>query len=239
VFFPLTEKGRDYKPFRWKNNPLSDTLPSWCAAYAHLVRDCVQSLTAVLARGRKIMGLAPANQSTDEFIAWENAQPERHEFYRGETFAMVGARRVHGLVSLNMASLFKHVLSGTPCQVFAESMKLQVADESLFYPDVFVTCDPTDLKTDYIFRAPTVIVEVLSESTQAYDRGVKFAAYRRLASLKEYLLIDPDLRSIEVFRRGDEGLFTLHDYTGLDYLRLQSLECELAMADVFEGLEAE
>ena len=182
------------------------------------------------------MALPGHKLSLAEFLEWENAQPERNEFYRGEVFAMVGARRVHGLVTLNVATSLKQQLKGSPCSAFVEAMKLQVGDDGLFYPDVFVTCNPADLATDIIFRAPTVIVEVLSESTQAFDRGVKFSCYRRISSLREYLLIDPDTRSVELFRRGDDGLFTLHDYTGVERFPLTSIECELTQEEVFEGV---
>lgn len=184
------------------------------------------------------MGLAQKKPGIDEFIAWENQQSGRHEFFRGEIFAMVGARRVHGIVAGNLFAALKNTLKGTPCRAFMESMKLQIADDSIFYPDVFVTCDAADLMTEYVFRSPVLIAEILSESTQAFDRGVKFAAYRRIPSLKEYVLIDPDLKTVEVFRRGGDGLFTLHDYTGHERFRLESLACELAAAEVFEGLEA-
>ena len=120
------------------------------------------------------MGHAQPQFSLTDFLAWEETQAERHEFVRGEVFAMVGARRVHGLVSLNIAAALKNQLRGSVCRVFNETMKLQVADDVLFYPDVFVTCDPADLRTELVFRAPTLVVEVLSPSTQSNDRGGKF-----------------------------------------------------------------
>ena len=181
------------------------------------------------------MGLPVAKLNLDQFIDWENEQVERHEFYRGEIFAMVGVRRVHGLVGLNVAMGLRQQLQGSPCGVFVESLKVKV-NESIFYPDVFVTCDKADLQTDMIFTAPTVIVEVLSPSTQAFDRGLKFAAYRHIASLKEYLLVDPDTRVVELYRRGLDGLFTLHDYTEQSACELTSIACVLATADIFEGL---
>lgn len=123
------------------------------------------------------MGHAPTRTrlTPADFLAWEDTQTERHEFVDGETFVMVGARRVHGIVSLNLASSLKLQLKGAPCRVFAESMKLQVADD-LFYPGVFVTCDAGDLRTEQVFRAPTLLAEVLSPSTEACDRGLKFTA---------------------------------------------------------------
>lgn len=116
-------------------------------------------------------------------------------------------------------------------------MKVQVADEAIFYPDVFVTCDADDLKTEMVFRHPKTIVEVLSAGTQAYDRGLKFAAYRQIASLEEYMLVDPDTRRIEVFRRNERGLFELHDQTGTPEVLLASVGLRLAMAEVFDGVD--
>jgi Uma2 family endonuclease len=184
------------------------------------------------------MAQALAKIGFDEFLAWENTQETRNEFYQGEVFAMVGARRTHGTVGLNVAIALQTHLKGSPCRVFVESMKVKPNANSLFYPDVFVTCDPQDLKTDMVFTSPTLIVEVLSESTQAFDRGLKFAAYRQIAALKEYLLIDPDSRVVELYRRGADGLFTLHDFAGLVQIHLQSLDCVLQSADVFDGVDA-
>ena len=189
------------------------------------------------------MGQAQPVMTLADFLAWEETQPERHEFVRGEVFArgdvsaMVGARRVHGIVSLNIAAGLKSLLRGSRCKVFTESMKLKVADDVLFYPDVFVTCDPADLRTDMLFRAPTVVVEVLSDSTQSYDRGQKFTWYRRLPSLQEYLLVDPDTRELQLFRRGADGLFTLHDLTGMPQVDLTSIGCSLPADEIFDGLD--
>jgi Uma2 family endonuclease len=183
------------------------------------------------------MGHAQPVMTLAEFLAWEESQPERHEFLRGEVFAMVGARRVHGIVSLNIAAGLKALLRGSRCQVFTESMKLQVADDVLFYPDVFVTGDPADLRTDVLFRAPTVVVEVLSERTQSFDRGQKFTWYRRLQSLQEYLLVDPDSRELQLFRRGADGLFTLHDLTGMPQVAFTSIGCSLPADEIFDGLD--
>lgn len=183
------------------------------------------------------MAVPAQKLSLTDFLAWENGQDTRHEFWRGEVFAMVGARRVHGLVGGNLFAALKLRLKGSPCRAFVEGMKLQVADDAIFYPDVFVTCDAQDLKTDMIFRRPTLVAEVLSDSTQAFDRGLKFAAYRRLDSLQEYLLIDPDLRRVEVFRRNERGNFELVDQTGAPELVLDSLALRVPMAELFDGLD--
>ncbi len=183
------------------------------------------------------MGQALPTLSLDQFIAWENEQPDRHEFVRGEIFAMVGARRVHNEVVGNVYASLKQQLRGTRCKAYAESAKLQSPDGDLFYPDIFVTCDPRDLRTEQIFNAPTVIVEVLSPSTQAYNRGLKFTLYRGLPSLREFALVDPDSREVQLFRRGTDGLFTLHDLTGAAALAFESIGCSVTTQDLFEGLD--
>ncbi len=173
----------------------------------------------------------------DAFVAWENAHKERHEFHRGEVFAMVGARRSHGRVVSNLNRRLAETLDGSACQVFTENMKVQIEDDTILYPDVFVTCDKADLATDMMFRAPTLVIEVLSPSTQGYDRGQKFALYRRLASLQEYILIDPDTRRVEGFRRGADGLWVLHDMSDHVTLHVASIDARLRLADVFDGIE--
>lgn len=183
------------------------------------------------------MGLPQHRYTLDEYLAWENQQPERHEFHRGEVFAMVGGRRSHGRVVLNVAARLMQRLAGTPCQVFAESMKVQVAADTVLYPDVFVTCDKADLATEMIFRAPTLVVEVLSPSTNAYDRSLKFALYRQLAALREYVLIDPDERRVEAFRLDAAGQWIFDDMSQGAELRLDSLGAAVSLAEVFEGVE--
>lgn len=175
--------------------------------------------------------------TTEEFLVWENAQPDKHEFVAGEAFAMVGARRAHVTVSLNIATLLKQHLRGGSCRAFMADMKLEVkAAEAVFYPDVMVTCDAGDLAADLAMQRPTVIIEVLSESTAAYDRGDKFALYRHLDSLAEYALIDPDRRRIEVFRRMENGDWLFAASESERGLILKSLDFAAAPDAVFEDL---
>ena len=173
-----------------------------------------------------------------EFLEWENAQPDRHEFHRGEVFAMVAGRRSHGRVVLNIAAALHNRLADTPCQVFSESMRVQVADDTILYPDVFVTCDKADLATEMIFRAPSLVIEVLSPSTPAYDRSQKFALYRRIAALREYVLVDPDTRRVEAFRRTADGGWTFHDMSDGAVLALPVIDGGVPLDDVFRGLDA-
>lgn len=183
------------------------------------------------------MGSPLPKPTLADYLLWENEQPARHEFYRGEVFAMVGARRVHGRVVGNLVRALGNGLNGSRCQVFSEGMKVQPCADAILYPDVFVTCDPDDLHTEMIFRAPKLVIEVLSASTQAYDRSQKFALYRRMASLTEYALVDPDTRRVEVFRVGADGLWVLHDMSEAAVVTLASVGIELPMPDLFEGID--
>ena len=171
------------------------------------------------------------------YLDWENAQVEKHEFLQGEIYAMTGGRRTHGRVVSNLNRRIGVALDATACQVFAEGMKVQVAEETVLYPDVFVTCDAADLATDQIFRAPLLVIEVLSPSTQAYDRSRKFALYRRIPALLEYVLVDPDTRRIEAFRRNAAGEWVLHDMSDEPALVLPCIEASVPMAEVFDGID--
>ncbi len=180
----------------------------------------------------------PPAMTVAEFIEWENAQTDKHEFVAGEVFAMVGARRVHVTVALNLAALLKSHLRGGPCRAFMADMKLAVRQaEAVFYPDVLVTCHPTDMTAETVMEHPKVIVEVLSDSTAAYDRGDKFARYRLIESLEEYVLIDPDRRRVEVFRRLPQGDWLLAASESEQGLILKSIDFRATPAEVFEDIE--
>lgn len=175
--------------------------------------------------------------TTEAFIAWENQQPDKHEFVAGEVFAMTGARRVHVTISMNVAAKLKEHLRSGPCRAFMLDMKLAVQTaDAVFYPDVLVTCHPEDLKADLVMQHPKAIIEVLSESTAAYDRGGKFALYRQLESLEEYALIDAEARRVEVFRRTESGDWLLMASESDQGLVLKSLDFAADLDTVFEDV---
>lgn len=174
-----------------------------------------------------------------EYLAWEAEQPEKHEYLGGEIFAMGGAARNHVTVSLNLASAVADCLEGTPCRVYMADMKVEVAAaNAFFYPDVFVTCDPEDHRADLVMRAPTMIAEILSPSTAAFDRGGKFQIYRLIPNLREYALIDPERGSIELFRREPDGRWFLVDIARNAPLPLTSLGLEIPWARIFRNGDA-
>ena len=186
------------------------------------------------------MGLPRPDKRFDAaaYLAWEETQAERHEYLAGEVFAMVGVRQSHNIATLNVATVLRRELRGSPCRVFVEAVKTRVAAaDCFFYPDVVVTCDARDrLTPDYVSH-PLLVAEVLSESTAAFDRGRKFAAYRKLESLQDYVLVDLAAQRIEVFRRDPENHWVLYDYARGDHVELASLGLRLPVDELLEDTE--
>jgi Uma2 family endonuclease len=172
------------------------------------------------------------------YLDWEDKQVGKNEFLAGEVFAMVGARQEHVVVAGALAARFREHLRDTRCRAFVSAMKLEVdAADAVFYPDVMVSCDEADRQRSLALRSPCLLVEVLSESTAAFDRGVKFAAYRKLAALQEYLLVDIDRRRLELFRLEPAG-WVLHEPQGDPaVLELKSIGLGLTAADPFGDLD--
>ncbi len=174
----------------------------------------------------------------DAYLAWEADQADKSEYVAGEVFAMVGVRRTHATVALNIGAALRTHLRGSSCLPFISDMKLRVASaDAFYYPDVMVTCDARDLRADLFIEHPQLIIEVLSDSTAAYDRGGKFASYRQIAELSEYVLVDVDARRVEVFRRQPGNVWLFQDYAGASGCEFQSVKLTLDMATVFEDVD--
>lgn len=155
----------------------------------------------------------------DDYLTWESEQTEKHDYFRGEVFAMTGGTLRHNLATLATTITLKNHLKGQACEVFAGDVKVAVnVAEHLFYPDVVVTCNPQDLSNlDAVkISAPLLVLEVLSPSTAAYDRGQKFLSLQKLPSLQEYALLDAQAPRLEVHRRNAAGRFELYVFEGVD-----------------------
>jgi Uma2 family endonuclease len=177
--------------------------------------------------------------SAEEFLAWDTTQTQRHEFVAGEVFAMAGASEAHVTAALNLAMALRQHLAGTPCRTFITDMKLHVqAADAYFYPDVMVTCSAADASSPNSKSEPVLLAEVLSPGTAAYDRGNKFAAYRRITSLREYLLVDPDTRRVELYRLGPDGLWVLHPAEPDTDVQLDSVKLLLTPAALWAEMPA-
>jgi len=189
------------------------------------------------------MSLQPKpNLTFDEWLEGERANVEgRSEFVNGEVFAMTGASLTHNAIVSNINREISIQLKGRPCQVYANDLKVFIRSAKAGkYPDLVALCGDPELLDDRrdVLLNPSLIVEVLSESTEAYDRGDKFALYRQLPSLQEYLLVSQNRVGIELYSRGADGRWILTDYTALDdRVPLASIDCTLALAEVYDKLE--
>jgi len=174
----------------------------------------------------------------ESYLAFEAEQTIKHEYARGEIFAMAGAAPNHATICLNLGAAFKSHLRGSRCRTYVADVKLRIeAADVGFYPDVFVTCDFRDLASRLVMRHALLVVEVLSDSTAAYDRGGKFADYRALEDLREYVMVDIEARRVECYRRNPEKRWVLYEYSGEGECEFASIGLALPLALVFEDLD--
>ena len=174
-----------------------------------------------------------------EYLVWEPQQEGRFEYWDGEAIAMSGGTRNHNRVAFNFSQLLDNALRDRPCEVYIADVKVQVEPgKKYFYPDVVVTCDRGD-RDPQLIQFPCLIVEVLSPSTEAIDRGTKFTKYRQFPSLQEYVLVQVEQPGVEVFRRHQEGQWVFSDYSLSDRLSLASVDVEIAIADLYRQVQFE
>jgi len=183
-----------------------------------------------------------ATLTEEEYLAQERAGDTKHEYHRGTIVAMVGASREHNLIVTDTSRCVSTQLRKRPCELYVADMRLRIAAlGKYFYPDVTVVCGEPRFADDYVDNLlnPTVVIEVLSPSTEAHDRGEKFESYRTVESLREYLLIAQDRYHVDHFVRQDDGSWLLNDASGLESLiHLPSIGCELPLAEVYEKVTA-
>lgn len=171
-----------------------------------------------------------------EYLVWEEQQALRYEYFDGEVFAMAGGSLPHADIALNIASLLREPLRGR-CKVRNSDAKVGITEDGPFvYPDVSVTCDERDRSAQKFSRYPCLIVEVISPGTEAYDRGGKFALYRRLESLQEYVLVGSETKTVEVFRRDQQGRWVFIAYEENDEITLMSMGVTLTADDIYEDV---
>ena len=184
----------------------------------------------------------PARKLTfAEYLEQERTSDVKHEFVNGEIFAMAGGTIEHGRLASKVNAALRTQLLGRPCEVYSAEVRVRVLATGLAtYPDMSVVCgrlerDPADANT---IVNPVVLVEVLSDSTEGYDRGEKFAHYQHLPSLKEYVLVSQHGPRIEVFRRNDDGKsWTLHIAQAGESVSLSSIGCDLAVDDMYANAQ--
>ena len=180
--------------------------------------------------------------SAGEYLELERVADYKSEYYKGEIFAMAGAGHNHNRIVENLSIEIGSFFKGKSCRTYSSDQRIHIPNTGLYtYPDLIIVCDKNqylDDKKDTILN-PSVIIEVLPESTEAYDRGQKFHFYRSIPSLQEYVLIDSGDFAAEVFRKNEEGFWVLASeaYRLDDSLELASVGLTLSMADIYAQTE--
>ena len=180
-----------------------------------------------------------SNLTPEEYLQLEAKSDIKHKYIDGEIYAMAGATDIHVTIALNIAILLRNHLRGSGCRVYISDMKVRIESKNRFYyPDVLVTCQDRDRENSTFKQFPSLIIEVLSDSTEAFDRGDKFADYQSLPSLQEYVLVNTKKARIECFRRTKEGLWLLQFYELEDsQFDLTSIDFQGKISDVYEEVE--
>lgn len=177
--------------------------------------------------------------SPEDYLEDESLSPVKHEYIRGFVYAMAGASKAHGIIAGNLFSLLRTHLRGKDCTTYITDIKVRMEAANIYYyPDVTVTCDPRDsasLEEDFI-RYPRLVIEVLSPTTAAFDRGDKFADYRTLETLEEYVLISQERMTVDCFRRNLEGLWVLYPYNKGDEIFLASVDFRCPIEALYEDI---
>ncbi|HYN89674.1 MAG TPA: Uma2 family endonuclease [Ardenticatenaceae bacterium] len=178
-----------------------------------------------------------------EYLAYERRAEFKSEYFDGDVVAMVGASRKHNLIGINIGRELSDQLRTRPCEVYGSDMRVKVPAAQVYtYPDVSVACNGPEFEDEVLdtLLNPTVIIEILSQSTESYDRGKKFALYRSIPALAEYLLVAQDEYRVEQYVKQPDGNWLLLDHDSLDDgVELRSLGCVLTLAEVYHKVVLE
>ncbi|MEP7251357.1 MAG: Uma2 family endonuclease [Ginsengibacter sp.] len=181
--------------------------------------------------------------SIEEYLDMENTSTEKHEYYKGEIFAMSGAKVPHVIISDNILTVLKQKLKGKSCKLYGSDLRIHIESNTLFtYPDISVICGEiiTLNDDDYNVLNPAVIIEVLSKSTKNYDRGEKFKLYRDIPTLKEYILVDSESINLEAYRLNENKHWELEEYkTAEGSLFIKTIDEEIVISEIYEGVNIE
>ena len=173
----------------------------------------------------------------EEYFVWEEQQLHRHEYLNGEVFAMSGGTINHSEIALNFGVLLKGHMKGSGCKVLNSDARVNILETTDYvYPDLSVTCDERDKTTQQFITYPCLVIEVLSPSTEAYDRGDKFRMYRQNPHLQEYVLVNSEAIAIEIFRRTDQDAWQILNYQAGDSVELKSVDLTFPIETIYEDI---
>lgn len=173
----------------------------------------------------------------EEYFAWEEKQLEKHEYIDGEVYAMSGGSKNHSLISVRFITLFSNHLEGGDCETGNSDLRVNIVETANYtYPDVSITCDDRDKTTTQYITYPCLIVEVLSDSTEAYDRGSKFRMYRNNPVLQDYLLVSSTKIEVDLYHKTDASEWIIINYQEGDTVELKSINLSFPVEQVYRGL---
>jgi len=178
--------------------------------------------------------------TAQEYLALEREAEYKSEYYKGEVFAFAGASLQHNLIAVNVLATIHGQLRGGPCSAFPGDMRITIPQTPHYaYADVVIVCGQPQLDDDFKDNLlnPIVIIEVLSPSTERYDRGTKFESYQRIASLMEYVLVSQDRPRVEQFFRQPDGRWLYSETSAEGIIKLTSIECDLLLKDIYDKVE--
>lgn len=171
----------------------------------------------------------------EEYLSWEEKNDIKHEYRQGKIYAMAGASNNHVLITGNLFALLRFHIRGKNCRAYISDTKVKIESiNSYYYPDIAVSCDSRDLILTQYICYPCLIIEVLSDSTEAFDRGDKFADYRQLESLQEYVLISQNTKRVDSFFKNDQQQWILSSYSESDRLTLNIIDFSCLVSEIYE-----
>ncbi|HYX15337.1 MAG TPA: Uma2 family endonuclease [Nostoc sp.] len=181
-----------------------------------------------------------ATLTPEEYFTWEEQQLEKHELINGQFYAMTGGSKNHSLLAARFITLFTTHLEGSGCDTATSDLRVNIVGTNNYtYPDVSITCDDRDKTTTQYITYPCLIVEVLSASTEAYDRGGKFRMYRQNPALIDYLLVSSTSIEIDLYHKNDAGDWLIINYKAGDTIELKSINLNFPIEQVYRGLTLE
>jgi Uma2 family endonuclease len=173
----------------------------------------------------------------EEYFEWEAHQEIRHEYFDGEVYAMTGGTLNHSEIAINVGSLFKPHLRGGKCRVLNGDARVNIHNSNKYvYPDLSVSCNDRDRNNTKFVSSPCLIVEVLSPSTEAYDRGDKFAMYRLSPSLQDYVLVSANKIAIDIYNKDERGKWDILNYRSGDIVELASINLTFPIEQIYEDI---
>jgi len=190
------------------------------------------------------MSAVPKKRLTaEEYLEFERNSEIKHEFYNGRIYAMAGAKRRHNLIALNIGSEIRTHLKGRKCEAYPSDMRIYIPRFGLYtYPDVSVVCGKPEFQDAVLdtLLNPVLLIEILSDSTESYDRGKKFQHYRSIESLQEYVLVSQNEARIEKYIRQGDGFWVLSEAVGVESsIMFESIDCPISLAEVYDKIDFE